>query len=159
MTQAPIRSRIDQTLDVHRECFSKIALDLIFLIDNLADLDDLVLTEIFDPDGAIDPGLVQNVSGGRPADAEYIGQADVRPFFSRQIHSRDTCHIPFPPSLLSLRMASSDSIARVNEGPSQPPILAAPRRISFPWAARCASRSLMRSSSDVPIPAVVCAED
>src|SRR5688572_20244046 len=97
MTQAPIRSRIDQTLDVHRECFSKIALDLVFLIDNLADLDDLVLTEIFDPDGAIDPGLVQNVSGGRPADAEYIGQADVRPFFSRQIHSCNTCHIPLPP--------------------------------------------------------------
>src|SRR5687767_8473894 len=128
MTQAPIRSRIDQTLDVHRECFSEIALDLVFLIDNLADLDDLVLTEIFDPDGAIDPGLVQNVSGGRPADAEYIGQADVRPFFSRQIHSRDSCHIfTSSCSLLSLRMISSDSIARVNEGPSSHP--PTPRRL------------------------------
>src|SRR5687768_3204437 len=152
MTQAPIRSRIDQTLDVHRECFSKIALDLIFLIDNLADLDDLVLTEIFDPDGAINPGLIQNVSGGRPADAEYIGQADVRPFFSRQIHSRNTCHIS---SYLPFKVFRSRGWMSLFS-PAHP---SAPRRLIFPWAARCASRSLMRSSSDIPIPAVVCAED
>src|SRR5687767_14977667 len=151
MTQAPIRSRIDQTLDVHRECFSEIALDLVFLIDNLADLDDLVLTEIFDPDGAIDPGLVQNVSGGRPADAEYIGQADVRPFFSRQIHSRNTCHIS---SYLPFKVFRSRGWMSLFS-PAHPRLLDA----SSSHGPRCASRSLMRSSSDVPIPAVVCAED
>ena len=79
MAKTTIRAGIDQTLDVHREGFPQIAFNLIVLIDNFSDLDDLIFAQILDPDGAVDSGLAQDVTGCCPADPEHIGQADIRP--------------------------------------------------------------------------------
>src|SRR5512146_2600495 len=96
MAQAAVRPGVDQSLDVHRKRFSQVAFDLILLIDDLADLDDLIFTQILHADRTIDPGLVQNVAGRRPADPEYIGDADIRPLLSGDIRSGDTCHTASP---------------------------------------------------------------
>src|SRR6476620_5761659 len=62
MSKTAIRAGIDHPLDVHGKCFSQVAFDLVFLLDDLADLDDLIFTEILHADRAVNPGLVQDVS-------------------------------------------------------------------------------------------------
>src|ERR1041385_8104015 len=79
MAKPPIAAGVDQALDIHRKCFSQIALDLIVLIDDLADLHDLVFTEILHPDGAIDSGSLKDVSSGCSPDPEHIRETDIGP--------------------------------------------------------------------------------
>src|SRR6185295_6586110 len=147
VAQTTVCAAIDQSLDVHREGLSQIAFDLITLLNNFSNLDDMLFTQVFDANRSVNPSLVQDRECGRPPNPIDIGEANVRPFFPRQIHSRNTSHSssPYFTSHFSLRMTSSDSHARVQRGPSE--------------AARCASRSLMRSSSGSPTLGAVCGAD
>src|SRR5690242_18980523 len=92
MAKTAIRAGIDQPLNVHGKRFSEITFDLVLLLNDLADLHNLIFTEILHASRAIDPGLIQDVARRGPPDPEYIGQANVRPLLPRQIHSSDACH-------------------------------------------------------------------
>src|ERR1051325_9164732 len=127
MTQTAVCTTINQSFDIHREGLSQIAFDLITLLNNFSNLDDMLFAQVFDANRSVDPSLVQDRKCGRPPNPIDIGEANVRPFFPRQIHPRNTSHSssPYFTSHFNLRMTSSDSHARVQRAPSE--------------AARCAS--------------------
>src|SRR5690242_2637453 len=83
MAETAICAGIDQPLDVHGKRFSEITFDLVLLLNDLADLHNLIFTEILHTNRAIDPGLIQDVPRRSPPDPKYIGQANVRPLLSR----------------------------------------------------------------------------
>jgi hypothetical protein len=89
------------------------------LIDNLTDFDDLIFAEIFDPDCAVDAGLVQDIPRSGPPNPKYICQADIRPLVPRQIDSGNTRHLFSLPSnretLIVIRESHSASRLTVNE--------------------------------------------
>lgn len=96
MPKPPIRPGVNEALDVHRDGLAQIAFNLMILIDDLADLHDLVFAKILDPDRAVDAGLLEDLTGRPPADPEHIGQTDIRPLFPGQIDSGYACHaFPF----------------------------------------------------------------
>src|SRR5215472_713836 len=61
VSQATVSPSVDQPFDVHRKGFSKIALDLVILLDDFTELHDLVLAEVLHPNRAIHAGLRQNL--------------------------------------------------------------------------------------------------
>src|SRR5215813_7509804 len=103
MAKSAIGPGIDQPLDIHGKGLPQIAFNLIVLINDFTNLDDLIFAEILHTNGAVNPGLGQDLLRRGSPDPEYIGQADVRPFLPGQIHSGDTCHIvpPTSPSTFS----------------------------------------------------------
>jgi hypothetical protein len=93
MPQPAISPGIDQSLDIHRKRFPQVALDLELRVDDLPNLDYLIFTQILDPNRPVDSNLVKNVPGRSAANPEYIGQTDIGPFISGQIHSGYTSHM------------------------------------------------------------------
>ena len=60
MPEATKGSGIHKSLDIHRHFFSQIAFDPIVALDDFAHFDDLILADVFDTNGAINPRLLQN---------------------------------------------------------------------------------------------------
>src|ERR1043165_1378776 len=96
MTQTAVCTSINQTFDIHREGLSQIAFDLITLLNNFSNLDDMLFAQVFDTNCAIDSSFAQDGECRRPPNPIDIGEAYVRPFFSRQIHSGNTSHLYLP---------------------------------------------------------------
>ena len=62
---ATIALNVDQALDVHRDVFARVAFDVAFLLDHLADAVDLVLAQILDLLERIDLRRRQNACSAR----------------------------------------------------------------------------------------------
>ena len=69
-----------------------ISLDAALGIDDLADLADLLLGQVLDPDVGVDSGLSQDRVGAVTPDPVDVGEADLDTLLPRQIHSGNTCH-------------------------------------------------------------------
>jgi hypothetical protein len=95
MTQAPIRSHINVTLDIHRHITPQITLDLVLLIQDLTDFDDVLVREIVAFQVKDDAGLFKDFSRSTPADAINVGERNFHPFVSWEIDSGDAGHIFF----------------------------------------------------------------
>src|SRR5205807_3262185 len=66
MAQAAIAAQIHQPLDVQAHLAAEVALDLVALLERLADAVDLVLGEVLGPLIGIDLRLLADLSGGGP---------------------------------------------------------------------------------------------
>jgi hypothetical protein len=80
MTQAAITTDVHETLYIHLDALSQIALDLALPIDDGADLIEFVLVKIADLCVDIHSGFVQYRSRPRFSDTVDIGQTYLRSF-------------------------------------------------------------------------------
>ncbi len=92
MALTAVAADLDQPLDVHGDFLAEIALDLLPLFDDLADLVDLVLGQGLDLLVLVDLGLGQDLVGLGTADPVDVGQADFDPFLGGKSDACDTCH-------------------------------------------------------------------
>jgi len=76
-----------QPLDVHRDFLAQVALDPALLLDDTADLADVVLRQVLDADVGTDARRGQDVVRALPPDPVDVGQADFDPLGARKIHS------------------------------------------------------------------------
>src|SRR5262245_24772972 len=93
MAQAPIRSHINVPLDIHGHVASQITLDFMSPVKDLPDFYHVLVRQIVALQVEGDSGLLKNFSRGAPADSINVGERDFHPFASREIDSRNACHI------------------------------------------------------------------
>lgn len=91
MTKSPITSDIHQPLDMGRDLSPEIPLHFMAFIDNIPDMDQFLIRQIFHPFVYVDAGLLQDLHGGRSSDSIDIGQSHLDPLVPRQIHPRNSC--------------------------------------------------------------------
>jgi hypothetical protein len=87
MSQSAIRSDIDQSLDIHCHFTSKITLDAIFLIHNLAQASYLVVGKIANAGIGIDASSLQQQLARVESDTENVGQPDFNTLFAWQVNA------------------------------------------------------------------------
>ena len=92
MTNASIAVDFHQPLDVETDVFPKITFDPSLVCDDLTDLTDIVLVEVFDPLVPIDICLRENPGRPRTADSEDVRQSYFDALVQWKIHSCDTGH-------------------------------------------------------------------
>src|SRR4029434_6964459 len=93
VTHAPVAADFHQPLDVHGDLLAKIALDASLLLDHAADLPDVVLGQILDPDVRADACVLQDAVRSHAADAIDVGKPDLDALGTRKIDASDSCHI------------------------------------------------------------------
>lgn len=97
VAKATICLEIHQTLDVHSDRAPKFTLHRVILLNMLANLGDLVLTEDIGLLIGIDVYRFEDFRRKAPTDAEDIGESNFDAFISRKVNSSNTCHaLPLP---------------------------------------------------------------
>lgn len=82
MPQTSVGSRIDKPLDIQRHFFTEISLNPVIAFNDLAQPDDLVFTQILDPNRPVDARLFEDLQSGRPSDSKNVRQTDIGPLLS-----------------------------------------------------------------------------
>src|SRR5262249_43667182 len=95
VTQAAVGADLHQPFDVLRAFPPEGTLDLTVL-DRVAQLDRLVLGQVFALDPGVDPGLLEDFESGRVTDPEDVGEADLDPLVIWNVNAGDTCHLLSP---------------------------------------------------------------
>src|SRR5207237_3712863 len=91
--QPPPAADLHQPLDVHRDFLPQVAFDVALLLDDPADLPDVVFRQVLDAHVRAHARRDEDVVRAFPADPVDVGQADFDPLRARQIHSSYTCHV------------------------------------------------------------------
>src|SRR5207248_3988010 len=86
---AAIAADFHQPLDVHRDFLAQVTLDPALLLDDAADLADVVLGQILDADVGTDACVFQDAVRADAADAENVGEADLDALGPREIDAGD----------------------------------------------------------------------
>src|SRR4029453_16136912 len=81
----------------------EVAFDAPLLLDNTADLPDVLFRQVLHADVGADTGRRQDVVRALPADPVDVGQADFDPLRSRKIHSSNASHLTLPLLVLLVR--------------------------------------------------------
>jgi hypothetical protein len=98
MTQAAITSDIHQSLDIHGDLSSQVALYTHLFIDDFANPVDFVIRQIANPGVRIDIRPLKQLLAGMKPNAVDIRQGCLYPLVAREIHSRNSRHVVFPSS-------------------------------------------------------------
>ena len=93
MPEAAVRSNVNQSLDVHRHFFAQVAFHFMLPLDNLPQLHDFILAEIFDTGRTVHPRLLQNLTHQRTADPINICEPYVDLLVPRKVNPGNSCHI------------------------------------------------------------------
>jgi len=104
---ATVRADVHQSLDVRRDLGAKGAFDADVFLDRLAEAVRVGIVQILDALVGADPGVSEDLSRCRAADAVDVCQPDLELLLARKIHAGDTCHLSALP-LLVLRVALAD---------------------------------------------------
>jgi hypothetical protein len=80
MPKPSITSDIHQHLDICRDLTSKVTFNLVFPLNFLVDLPNLVRRKLMDTFAPINVSRIQDFLSGCPADSVNVGQADLYPF-------------------------------------------------------------------------------
>src|ERR1700742_2019810 len=91
VTQAAVGADLHQPFDVLGAIAPQVTLDLTPL-DRVAQLDRLVLGQVFALDPGVDPGLGEDFESGRVTDPEDVGEPDLDPLVIWNVDACDTCH-------------------------------------------------------------------
>ncbi len=92
MAQATEALNFDQALDVERHFFAEIAFNAAFLLDDLADLVQLILIQRRELDERVNARLGQDRQRTGVPDALDIGKGDASLLISRQVDAGNTSH-------------------------------------------------------------------
>src|SRR3954447_11693384 len=98
VAQAAVAADLHQALDVLRALAAQVALDREVVVDQVAELGDLVVREIADVGVRPDPGLLEQVVGGRAADPVDVRQTDLDTLVQGDVDPGDSCHPPITPA-------------------------------------------------------------
>src|ERR1700733_7454704 len=92
MTQAAIAAEVHQTLDVHADFATKIALDQIVAVDHFADLQHFLVAQLADATVSGNLNLLHDVSSMLLTDAMDVLERDHHALVGRDIHTGNTGH-------------------------------------------------------------------
>src|SRR5215813_6388369 len=96
MTGAAVAADLHQPLDVHRHVLTEVALDATLLLDDPADLPDVVLGKVLHAHVRAHAGFLEDIVRACAPDTEDVREADFHPFGDRQIHARNSRHNSLP---------------------------------------------------------------
>jgi hypothetical protein len=87
MPQTAIRSDIHQSLDVHRHFTPEIALDAEFLVDDLAQAIDFIVSQVADARIRVDPSALQQILAGVKPNPVNVGQPDYNALLAWEVNT------------------------------------------------------------------------
>ena len=92
MTEAAIAADVHEALDAHGDLTAKIAFDLVFLVDDLADFLDIRLGELVGAEVGADVCFLKDGARRSRTDTEDVSKSNFDPFISWQVNPSDTSH-------------------------------------------------------------------
>src|SRR5262245_40957391 len=92
MAQAAIGAHVEMALNVTRHITAQVAFDLVALIDDRADLDDVVIRKRVGLEIEADPRLAEDLPRQASADAVNVSHRHFHAFGPGQIYSSNTRH-------------------------------------------------------------------
>ena len=92
VTKTTIAGDIQQTLDAHLHLGTKLTLDLELIVDDVPDGGQLIVVPFMHFLAEIDPGLVQDITGGRVTYPIDVCQSNLTPFILREVNAGNTSH-------------------------------------------------------------------
>jgi hypothetical protein len=96
VAQTAVRTYVEMALDIPRDFPPEIAFDFVSLVEDLADLNDIVVGKGVALEIEGHSRLAQDFSRAPAPDPKNVGQRDFHPLAFRQIHACDTCHTVAP---------------------------------------------------------------
>ncbi len=87
MTQPTVTPEILESLDVRSQLAAKITLDLVALVDVVADSANLVLGQVIGAGRRVDPCTLDDLERARPTNPKDVRQRNVDSLASRQIYA------------------------------------------------------------------------
>src|SRR5712692_3873310 len=106
VAQAAVAAQVHQPLDVEAHLAAQVALDLVVLLQRLADPVDLVVGQVLGPPGRIDLGQRAHLLRAGVADPVQVRERDLDLFLAGKVDSRDARHLSLP--LLVARIRGAD---------------------------------------------------
>jgi ribosomal protein S13 len=90
---ALIAADLDLPTDVGLDLAAEVTLDLdVGAIDGVAELDQLLVTQLVDSQVGVDPGGCQHFLGAGTADAVDVGERDLDALVAREVDTDEACH-------------------------------------------------------------------
>jgi hypothetical protein len=96
VSQTAIAPDVHQALDIHRDFPAQIALDPHLLVDNLTNAIDFIISQVAHSRIWIDVGALEESLTGMQPNPEDIRQRSLDTLISREIDSRNSCHVLSP---------------------------------------------------------------
>lgn len=96
MSQPAVAADIHQPLDVHRDLTPKVTLDAHFLVDDLADSINFIVSQVAHARIRIDTSAVEKPLAGVQPNSIDIGKRRFNPLIARKIDSRNSRHAESP---------------------------------------------------------------
>ena len=90
--QAPIASDIHQSLDVHLDLLTEIALHHSLLVDDRTDAVDLFLSQLANPLVDVNARFFEYPISSRTPYTIYVSETYLCSLICRQVHTRYSCH-------------------------------------------------------------------
>src|SRR5690606_25760741 len=96
---ALVAADLDLATDVGLDLTTEVTLDLEVGVDLVAELDQLLVTQLVDPEVRVDPGRCEQLLGAGTADAVDVGECDLDALVAREVYTCEACHVwRFPSS-------------------------------------------------------------
>src|SRR5712692_10232316 len=92
MADAAVAADVHEALDAHGHFAPQVAFDLVLALDDIAHSRRLLIAPGLDPFAGVDPGVGEDLLGGRNTDPVDVLDRDLAALVPRQVHSGDTCH-------------------------------------------------------------------
>ena len=97
MSDSSVAVDVDEALDIHRNLFPKVSLNLVATLDHVSDSSHLHFREGMGPDVLSHLGLGQNFPRRASSDTENRCEGDVDPLVAGKVNTLDACHgLPLP---------------------------------------------------------------
>src|SRR5699024_6424991 len=90
VAQALVAADLDLAADVRGDLAAQVALGHVVLFDVVAQLDEVLVADLADPQVAGDTGRGQGLEGARASHAEDVRQGDFEALLARKVHSHQT---------------------------------------------------------------------
>lgn len=87
MADTTVAAKVNETLDIHGHLTTTITLNYIIILDNLADIGHLGITEVVTVKGMVQPNLIEYLLGTGTANAMNIGQGNNHVLIFGQINA------------------------------------------------------------------------
>src|SRR6202165_2727860 len=99
VAQAAISADFHEALDIERDLAAKLAFNLGFLVENVAEAADLLVVQVLDAHVGIDVRDRQDAPRGMRTDPEDVGERDFDALLAGNINAGNSSHLPSYPCL------------------------------------------------------------
>jgi hypothetical protein len=93
MTQSTVATEVHQPLDIHRDLPTQIALDRVVPIDELADAQHVIVSQVMYTPLGRNADFAADLEGLGSADPMDVSEPDWNPLLIRDIDTRDARHL------------------------------------------------------------------